>query len=66
VVKGSKREGVGPGELGLTISCRVKGSMILVAGSRTVDRDNSSGASWKSSSWEVCEWDLLGGLAERE
>jgi hypothetical protein len=48
-VKGSKKEGVGPGELGLAICCRVKGSVILVAGSRIVDRDNSSGASWKSS-----------------
>jgi hypothetical protein len=65
VVKGSKKEGVGLGELGLMICCCIKGSMTLVAGSRIVECDNSSGASWKSS-WEVCEEVLLGGLAEQE
>jgi hypothetical protein len=65
-VKGSKKVGVGPGELGLLICCRVWGSITLVAGSRMVERSNSSGASWKSSSWEVCKGVLLEGLAERE
>jgi hypothetical protein len=64
VLKSSKKPGMGGGESGRGICSWVIGSVIRVVGSRTVDLDNSSWASWKSS-WEV--WDgVLLGLAVRE
>ena len=49
MVEGLKKTEVGSGELVLLICCHIWGSVILVTGSRAVEQDNSSGASWKSS-----------------
>ena len=49
LLKKSRKPGMGGGESGRGICSWVIGSMIRAVGSRTIERDNSSWASWKSS-----------------